>query len=126
MENYTRQSRLGEGGFGIVYLVRDRRDGQVYVMKEVDMAKLDAKAKADAIKEAMFLQKMKHPNIIGYHEYFESKSVQPTRFGRASVSKLHIIMDYADGGDLEVRLQTRVFVPFVHLDLSHPRIPHTV
>ena len=32
---YTRVKQLGQGSFGWVMLVRDERDGQLYVMKEV-------------------------------------------------------------------------------------------
>jgi flagellar biosynthesis GTPase FlhF len=107
MENYTRMKKLGEGGFGLVFLVKDRRDGQLYVMKEVDLGKLDAKARADSVKEADFLKKLKHPNIIGYHEYFQATTSQPTRFGNVNSQKLYIIMHFADGGDLESRIKAR-------------------
>lgn len=108
MQKYERIKKLGEGGFGQVFLVRDKTDQKLYVQKEIDLSKLDEKGRAEAVKEASFLQQMRHPNIIAYKEYVESTSIQPTRFGNVVVSKLNIIMQYADGGDLEVaRVQCR-------------------
>jgi NIMA (never in mitosis gene a)-related kinase len=96
--------KLGQGGFGTVFLVRDNRDGKDYVMKEVDLSKLDAKGKADALKEAAFLEKMSHPNIIGYNEYFEGSSAPRGRLGKVT-PMLYIIMGFADGGDLEGKIK---------------------
>jgi serine/threonine protein kinase len=67
-----------------VFLVRDNRDGKSYVMKEVDLSKVDAKGKADALKEAAFLEKMSHPNIIGYNEYFEGSTPPKGRLGKVN------------------------------------------
>lgn len=103
MQNYVRVKKLGEGAFGQVYLVRHRPTNALYVMKEVDMSKLDSKGKEEAVREADFLKRLKHPNIIGYHDYFVISSVQQIRLGQIRNEKLYIVMQYADGGDLEVR-----------------------
>lgn len=47
-----------------------------------------------------FLKDMKHPNIVSYYDSFED-------FGR-----LYIVMDYADGGDLEQMIKKRHGVTF--------------
>jgi len=107
MQNYARVRKLGEGGFGQVFLVRDKRDNEEYVMKVVDLSKLDAKGRADAIREAEYLKTLKHPNIIGYQEYFKLKSTQQTRYGAIPVEKLYIVMQYADDGDLESKIKER-------------------
>ena len=39
------------------------------------------------------LASLSHPNIIGYHEAFISKGI------------LHIVLDYADGGDLGQKIK---------------------
>lgn len=56
---FTKIRKLGEGGFGKVFLVRDSRDNGTYVMKEVDLTKLDAKGRKEATKECAFLSRMR-------------------------------------------------------------------
>ena len=141
LSNFIKLRKLGEGGFGQVFLVRDSRDGVSYVMKEVDLSKLDAKGRKDATKECAFLARMAHPNIITYKEFFEvagapqghlagpwnlaawqAKGAAAIGAGGASrgASTLYIIMSYADGGDLEARIKAQQklggvggkFVPF--------------
>lgn len=122
LSNFTKVKKLGEGGFGKVYLVQDHRDGQQYVMKEIDLSKLDAKGRRESIKECAFLARMAHPNIISYKEWFEVagpppnaagpwgpqawKGGPPPQGGKNS-STLYICMSYADGGDLEARIKVQ-------------------
>jgi len=127
---FTPLRKLGAGGFGSVFLVRDSRDGIQYVMKEVELTKLDAKGRRDAMKEVKFLARMSHPNIIGYKEWFQLASPPimqhyvgpsagrgmrwppplpvsnaPSRPG--TTCTLYIVMTYADGGDLESRIKAQ-------------------
>lgn len=104
IENFTQVKKLGQGGFGTVFLVRDNRDQKLYVMKEVDLSKTDEKGRQEALKEASFLKQMSHPNIIGYNEYFEGLGPPKGRMGRRS-PMLYIVMAYADGGDLEAKIK---------------------
>lgn len=124
LSNYSKIRKLGEGGFGKVYLVQDRRDGGQYCMKEIDLSKLDSKGRKEATKECTFLARMAHPNIIGYREWFELaggaqqqhhhhgpwnaaawKGGQPPP--QAGPGMLYIVMSYADGGDLEARVKAQ-------------------
>lgn len=57
---FSKLRKLGEGGFGKVFLVRDSRDGVTYVMKEIDLSKLDAKGRKEATKECAFLRRMRY------------------------------------------------------------------
>lgn len=121
LSNFEKVRKLGEGGFGKVYLVRDRRDRQEYVMKEVDLTKLDAKGRKEATKECAFLQRMAHPNIVSYKEWFEVASAPAAQaagpWGAAAwqqrgaraptASTLYIVMGYADGGDLDGRIKAQ-------------------
>lgn len=75
VEHYQRVKRLGKGSFGEVYLVRDSRDGSLWVLKEVDVAQFGPKGRREALKEVGFLQRMQHPFIIGYREFFEQEPV---------------------------------------------------
>jgi serine/threonine protein kinase len=51
---YERIKKLGEGGFGQVYLYRCKADEQLVVIKEVDTSKLDAKGKQVSSQLAPF------------------------------------------------------------------------
>jgi serine/threonine protein kinase len=121
LSHFTKVKKLGEGGFGKVFLVQDKRDQQSYVMKEIDLSKLDAKGRKEATKECAFLARMSHPNIISYKEWFEvagapsagpwgaqawPKGQVPGGGGRGN-STLYICMSYADGGDLEARIKVQ-------------------
>lgn len=50
--------------------------------------------KEDTLKEAKILEVMNHPNIIRFREVYKTKK-----------GKLCIVMDYADGGDLQKMIQ---------------------
>jgi NIMA (never in mitosis gene a)-related kinase len=90
--NYTKVKEIGKGSYGKAILVQDR-DAKNYVMKIIDMTRMDGKQRKDAINEVKVLSSLKHPYIISYRESFtEGKS-------------LAIVMDYADGGDLHQRIQ---------------------
>jgi serine/threonine protein kinase len=54
------------GGFGKVYLVREKASQVLCVMKQVDLTKVDAKGKQEALHEVKFLRQFRHPNIIEY------------------------------------------------------------
>jgi NIMA (never in mitosis gene a)-related kinase len=95
MERYVKGKKLGQGGFGAAFLVTHRDSGKQYVLKEIQLA--DARAAADAKKEAAFLRQLQHPNIVSYAESFQV----PAPGGG---STLCIIMEFADGGDLAQRV----------------------
>jgi len=89
---YTKVKDIGQGSYGKAVLVQDR-DGKLYVMKVIDMSRMDSKQRKDAINEVKVLSSLKHPYVVSYRESFtESKN-------------LAIVMDYADGGDLHQRIQ---------------------
>jgi NIMA (never in mitosis gene a)-related kinase len=50
--------------------------------------------KKDTIKEAKILEVLQHPNIIRFKEVYKTKKGQ-----------LCIVMDYADGGDLQKKIK---------------------
>jgi NIMA (never in mitosis gene a)-related kinase len=57
--------------------------------------------KEETIREALILQNLKHPNIISFRDAYTTKK-----------QKLCIIMDFADGGDLQTRIKERNGRPF--------------
>jgi NIMA (never in mitosis gene a)-related kinase len=81
---------LGQGGFGKASLVRDRRSGREYVLKEVRCP--SERDLAAASQEARLLSSLEHPNII---KYIESQQQGKT---------LYIVMELANAGDLNKKL----------------------
>ena len=89
MERYSRVKVIGKGAFGAAILVHARGDRRSqYVIKHVDVTRLDAKQRDEAKKEIKLLASFKHPNIVRYRDSF------------VEAGALHIVMDYAEGGDL--------------------------
>lgn len=72
--------------------MQSKLDKKSYVIKVVDITRLGDKELKMAKNEANVLSLMHHPNIIGYLGTFIEKG------------RLHIIMDYAQGGDLQQRI----------------------
>lgn len=56
--------------------------------------KLSEKEKENALNEVRILASIEHPNIAGYKEAFFEEST----------STLCIVMEYADGGDLQSKI----------------------
>mmetsp|Transcript_112887 Transcript_112887/g.319334 ORF Transcript_112887/g.319334 Transcript_112887/m.319334 type:complete len:428 (+) Transcript_112887:246-1529(+) len=88
---YIKIRDIGQGSYGKAVLVHDS-EGKSYVMKIIEMTRMDTKQRKDTINEVKVLSSLKHPYIISYREsYIENRS-------------LVIIMDYAEGGDLHQRI----------------------
>ena len=71
---------------------------------QVRLAKLSDKEKDNSINEVRILASVQHPNVAGYKEAFYEQSE----------STLCIVMEYADGGDLQSKINklknTRTFM----------------
>mmetsp|Transcript_88627 Transcript_88627/g.228589 ORF Transcript_88627/g.228589 Transcript_88627/m.228589 type:complete len:329 (-) Transcript_88627:296-1282(-) len=91
LSGYTRVREIGSGSFGKAILVKDP-EGRQYVLKAIDISRMDAKERRDAANEVRVLSSLKHPYIVSYRESFLD--------GRT----LCIVMDYAEGGDLHNRI----------------------
>ena len=64
------------------------------VIKQVDIGKMSESERNDTLKEAKILEALNHPNVIRFREVYKTKK-----------GKLCIVMDYADGGDLQKMIQ---------------------
>ena len=93
MDDFERIRELGKGSFGSAILVRRRSDNKQLVIKEVILSSLSQKEIEDARKEANFLAQLNHSNIVRYEGAFERDS------------KLHIMMEFCEGGDMADRLK---------------------
>jgi NIMA (never in mitosis gene a)-related kinase len=61
---------------------------------QVKLGKLSEKEKENAVNEVRILASLAHPNIIAYKDAFIEESTQT----------LCIVMEFADGGDLQSRI----------------------
>lgn len=93
-ENLKQIKLLGEGAFGKCYLCENTRDGSMWVVKQIDISKMTPQEKREAYHEAKVMSAFDHPNIIKF------KDVYTTTNG-----KLNIVMNYADGGDLQSKIK---------------------
>jgi serine/threonine protein kinase len=99
---YRRLRLLGQGSFGKAFLARDLETNDLCVMKQVRVERMDAKARDTAVREAVALKRVRHPNVVRFRQVF-------VRSGW-----LCLVMDFADGGDLcaAVKERARSKVPF--------------
>lgn len=100
MERFRLKRKLGEGGFAKALLCEDRRSRELFVIKEVELGKLPRAEREEARREVGVLARMRHPCIVSYVDSFEQHG------------KLHIVMDYCDGGDLSQAISKRAGSPF--------------
>lgn len=86
MDRYTVVRTLGKGNFGTVSVVRCNDSQHTYVLKEIDLSKLDANVRKAALNEAQLLATMKHHGIVGYKESILQND------------QLLIVMEWCSGG----------------------------
>eukprot|EP00928_Gymnodinium_smaydae_P043566 TRINITY_DN29155_c0_g2_i1.p1 TRINITY_DN29155_c0_g2~~TRINITY_DN29155_c0_g2_i1.p1 ORF type:complete len:798 (-),score=127.89 TRINITY_DN29155_c0_g2_i1:107-2434(-) len=116
MERYERIRELGRGTFGVASLLRDRgnergggdtplaascggqtcyRPVQFRVVKEIELSGLSESSRAEAENEAALMFGLSHPHIVACYDAFVESG------------RLHIIMEYAESGDLSAFLSAR-------------------
>uniref|UniRef100_A0A2D4M840 Eukaryotic translation initiation factor 2-alpha kinase 1 n=2 Tax=Micrurus spixii TaxID=129469 RepID=A0A2D4M840_9SAUR len=69
-------SKLGKGGYGTVYKVKNKLDGQFYAIKKILIKKATKKDCMKVLREVKVLAQLQHPNIVGYHTAW-MEHVQP-------------------------------------------------
>ncbi|KFV54523.1 Serine/threonine-protein kinase Nek11, partial [Gavia stellata] len=93
---YTIQRKLGNGSFGSVYLVSDRKAKQgeeLKVLKEISVGDLKPNETVEANLEAQLLSKLDHPAIVKFYASFVEQD------------SFCIITEYCEGGDLDFKIQ---------------------
>jgi len=88
LSKYIPLEKLGEGGFGKVFKVKRKSDGEIIALK---IPNLDEKAKKYLLKEIKVWQNLNHPNIVRMFDAYE----EPIP---------HIEMEYIDGYNLNGKL----------------------
>lgn len=94
-ERYIVEGLLGQGGFGAVYRVRDRRvKGNIFALKEV--VDPNKHQQEDFLFEGEILRRLDHPALPRVYRVFED----------GKNNHVYILMDYIEGPNLEqLRLQ---------------------
>ena len=96
LRKYKKIKYLGKGSYGAAILVCLRGDEKKkFVVKEIVVGHLKESEQRAARKEAEVLSQMQHSNITMYIESF------------VEGSKLYIVMEFADGGDLSQAIANR-------------------
>ncbi|NXK04327.1 NEK11 kinase, partial [Herpetotheres cachinnans] len=93
---YTIQGKLGNGSFGSIYLVSDRKAKQgeeLKVLKEISIGDLKPNETVEATLEAQLLSKLDHPAIVRFYASFVERD------------SFCIITEYCEGGDLDFKIQ---------------------
>ena len=89
---------MGAGSFGQVYLVQDSKTNQTFAMKFCPW--LVDGDQEQLFKEVQALRKLKHPNVIEYISSIDSQD------------SLRILMEFAEGGDLNTKIKQQKGMPF--------------
>ena len=95
MEDYDPIRLLGEGSFGKVYLMRDKKLRKFVCVKIIKIKNIPKKEREATKNEVDLLKKLNHPNIVRYIDSFLSKNKE----------SLCISMEYCDGGDLATQIK---------------------
>ena len=88
MEKYRKIRQIGQGAAGAVFLVDEKKTGDKYVIKVINMARMTVVEQQKVLREVSLLADMEHPNIVQYKESFREGGC------------VHIVMEYCEGGDL--------------------------
>ncbi|KAL3505549.1 hypothetical protein ACH5RR_030931 [Cinchona calisaya] len=87
---------LGEGNFGKVKYARNLESGQPFAIKILEKHRILDLNISDQIKrEIGTLKLLKHPNVVRLHEVLASKS------------KIYMVLEYVDGGELFDRIASK-------------------
>ncbi|GER90480.1 hypothetical protein KDW_46420 [Dictyobacter vulcani] len=97
-QRYRILQKLGQGGFGAIYLVEDELFNKTQrAVKEMGMRGLDVQETREAIEafrnEATLLANLSHPNLPRIYDHFEEHG------------RWYLVMDYIEGETLEKRLE---------------------
>src|SRR5215470_13937513 len=92
-ERYLIESLLGKGGFGAVYLVRDRNVKEhLFALKEV--IDPNARDREHFIFEAEMLSRLNHRALPHVYKVFENEKLK----------RVYMLMDYIEGQNLDILL----------------------
>jgi serine/threonine protein kinase len=102
LKSYKIISLLGKGSFGTVYKIQVGND--MFALKQINLDNTDNYAKY--IKnEVKIISNLNNEYIVRYFESFK-ETVKDEKLINLSCTRLNIIMEYCDGGDLAKFIET--------------------
>uniref|UniRef100_A0A8C5PU20 Eukaryotic translation initiation factor 2-alpha kinase 1 n=1 Tax=Leptobrachium leishanense TaxID=445787 RepID=A0A8C5PU20_9ANUR len=92
LNEFEEIAQLGKGGYGKVYKVRNKLDGQFYAIKKILIKKVSRSDCKKVLREVKVLARLQHPNIVGYHSAW-MEHVQPPHSQCKPISHLQAIKE---------------------------------
>ncbi|KAK8757357.1 hypothetical protein V5799_005003 [Amblyomma americanum] len=78
--DFIQERRLGKGGFGTCYKVKEKVDNKVYAVKKI-MFLFSCGYADKSLKEALYLSWFSHPNIVSYKSAWIEKGTDSSATG---------------------------------------------
>ncbi|XP_064599174.1 uncharacterized protein LOC135465773 [Liolophura sinensis] len=66
-QEFVELDQLGRGGFGSVFMARNKLDGRKYAVKKIKFRHASPQVLLKVLREVKALANLQHPNIIGYN-----------------------------------------------------------
>ncbi|XP_049644567.1 eukaryotic translation initiation factor 2-alpha kinase 1 isoform X2 [Suncus etruscus] len=102
LNEFEEVSILGKGGYGRVYKVRNKLDGQYYAIKKILIKGASKRDCMKVLREVKVLAGLQHPNIVGYHTAWIEHVHVASMNGRTSfqLPSLEVISEPRTGPEL--------------------------
>ncbi|CAI2383695.1 unnamed protein product [Moneuplotes crassus] len=110
LKMYETVKKLGEGGYGSVYLYKNRLNGELSAVKIVPISQfqINAEQVQKVLKEGNYLVLVDHENIIKFETVFIYSPPRRDRSTRnMNQSKIYMFTEYLPGGELKKYLFNR-------------------
>jgi len=70
LDQFEEIKQLGEGTYGVVFLVRNKKNDELVALKKIRLDSDDEGISSTAIREISLLMSLRHPNIVHLHQVF--------------------------------------------------------
>ncbi|GAA5999674.1 CDC2/CDK family serine/threonine-protein kinase [Rhodotorula paludigena] len=94
---YTKDKKVGEGTYAVVYLGKEAATGRKIAIKKIKIGQFKDGLDMSAIREVKFLRELRHPNVIELVDVFSNKS------------NLNLVLEFLDT-DLEAVIRDKDLV----------------
>jgi len=70
MDQFEKISKLGEGTYGIVFLMKNKKNNELVALKKFRIDSEDEGVSSTALREISLLMSLRHPNIVDVQQVF--------------------------------------------------------